>query len=42
MRPQIPRTLDLWKLEGSPEAQDITQVLNPADHNIDLELFFLS
>jgi putative nucleotidyltransferase with HDIG domain len=42
MRPQIPRTLDLWSLEGSAQAQDITQVLNPADHKLDLESFFLS
>ncbi|MDP2848585.1 MAG: HD-GYP domain-containing protein [Humidesulfovibrio sp.] len=42
MRPQIPRTLELWRLDGSPEAQDIIQVLNPAEHKIDLELFFLS
>lgn len=42
MRPQIPRTLDLFQLEGSSEAQDIAQVLNPAEYKIDLELFFLS
>jgi len=42
MRPQIPRTLDLWSLEGSAQAQDIAQVLNPADYKLDLESFFLS
>lgn len=42
MRPQIPRTLDLWGLEGSDQAQDIAQVLNPAEFKIDLEPFFLS
>lgn len=41
-RPQIPRVLDLFALEGTPQAQEITQVLNPAECNIDLELFFLS
>lgn len=42
MRPQIPRVLDLFALEGTAEAQEITQVLNPAECNIDLEHFFLS
>jgi len=42
MRPQIPRTLDLLELEGSGQAQDIAQVLNPAEYKIDLESFFLS
>jgi len=42
MRPQIPRTLDLLELEGSGQAQDIAQVLNPAEYKIDLETFFLS
>ena len=42
MRPQIPRTLNLWELEGSDQAQDIDQVLNPAEFKIDLEPFFLS
>jgi len=42
MRPQIPRTLDLLELEGSGQAQDIAQVLNPAEYKIDLEPFFLS
>jgi putative nucleotidyltransferase with HDIG domain len=42
MRPQIPRTLDLLGLEGTGQAQDIAQVLNPAEYKIDLETFFLS
>ncbi|MGE4262921.1 MAG: HD-GYP domain-containing protein [Desulfovibrio sp.] len=42
MRPQIPRTLDLLELEGTVQAQDIAQVLNPAEYKIDLETFFLS
>ena len=42
MRPQIPRVLDLWQLEQTPQAQDIAQVLNPAEYKIDLESFFLS
>jgi hypothetical protein len=40
MRPQLARVLDLEALEGTPQAQDITEVLNPADHKIDLERFF--
>lgn len=42
MRPQIPRILDLLELEGTGQAQDIAQVLNPAEYKIDLETFFLS
>jgi len=42
MRPQMPRVLDLLALEGTPEAQDIVQVLNPDEHKLDLERFFLS
>ncbi len=42
MRPQIPRTLDLLELEGTGQAQDIAQVLNPSEYKIDLEPFFLS
>jgi len=40
MRPQLARVLDLEALEGTPQAQDIAEVLNPADHKIDLERFF--
>ncbi|MDP3426480.1 MAG: HD-GYP domain-containing protein [Humidesulfovibrio sp.] len=40
MRPQLARTLDLEALEGTPQAQDIAEVLNPADHKLDLERFF--
>ena len=40
MRPQLPRILDLWAVEGTPEAQDVAEVLNPAAHKIDLERFF--
>jgi hypothetical protein len=39
MRPQLPRLLDLEALEGTPQAQDIAEVLNPADFKIDLERF---
>jgi hypothetical protein len=42
MRPQIPRALDLFAVEGGPEAQEIVQVMNPAEFKIDLEPFFLS
>ncbi|SNR98073.1 HDIG domain-containing protein [Humidesulfovibrio mexicanus] len=42
MRPQIPRCLDLLALEGTPQAQDIDRVLNPAEHKIDVEPFFLA
>jgi len=42
MRPQIPRSLDLYEIAEGPEAQEITQVLNPAEFKIDLEPFFLS
>lgn len=42
MRPQIPRALDLFAVEGGPEAQEIEQVINPVDYKIDLEPFFLS
>ncbi len=42
MRPQLPRMLDLLALSGTPQAQEISQVLDPAECNIDLELFFLS
>ncbi len=42
MRPQIPRVLDLQALDGGPDAQEIVQVLNPAEFKIDLEPFFLS
>ena len=40
MRPQLPRTLDLEALEGTPEAQEIAEVLNPAEYKIDVERFF--
>ncbi|MBU1231204.1 MAG: HD-GYP domain-containing protein [Proteobacteria bacterium] len=39
MRPQLPRLLNLWVVEGTAEAQDIAEVLNPAEHKIDLEPF---
>ncbi len=42
MRPQIPRCLDLLALEGTPQAQDIEHVLNPAEYKIDVEPFFLA
>jgi putative nucleotidyltransferase with HDIG domain len=42
MRPQIPRVLDLFEAAGGSEAQEIIQVLNPAEFKIDLEPFFLS
>jgi putative nucleotidyltransferase with HDIG domain len=42
MRPQLARLLDLEALEGTPEAQDISEVLNPADFKIDLERFLNS
>jgi hypothetical protein len=40
MRPQLARMLDLEALERTPQAQDIAEVLNPADYKIDLERFF--
>ncbi|OGR34552.1 MAG: hypothetical protein A2051_13805 [Desulfovibrionales bacterium GWA2_65_9] len=40
MRQQQPRVLDLEALKGTPQAQDIDEVLNPADYKIDLERFF--
>ena len=40
MRPLPPRVLDLEALKGTPQAQDIDEVLNPADFNLDLERFF--
>ncbi len=42
LRQRLPLTLDLDALTGSPQAQDIAQVLNPAELQIDLEPFFLS
>jgi putative nucleotidyltransferase with HDIG domain len=39
MRPRLPRLLCLEALEGTPQAQDIAEVLNPADFKIDLEHF---
>lgn len=42
LRPRIPCTLDLDALTGSPQGQDIVQVLNPAELQLDLEPFFLS
>lgn len=42
MRPITPRNLDLEALSGTPQAQDIQQVLNPAEHKLNLEVFFLS
>ena len=40
MRPQLPRLLDLESLEGTAQAQDIAEGLDPADFKIDLERFF--
>lgn len=40
MRPQMARLLDLEAVEDTPEAQDIDEVLNPAEYKIDLERFF--
>ena len=40
MRPQLPRVLDLEAVENTPQAQDIAEVLNPADFKIDIERFF--
>ncbi|MHC1700546.1 MAG: HD-GYP domain-containing protein [Humidesulfovibrio sp.] len=40
MRPRPPQLLDLETLEGTPAAQNIAEVLNPAEHKIDLERFF--
>jgi len=40
MRPQLPRLLDLEAVENTPQAQDIAEVLNPADFKIDMERFF--
>ena len=34
-----PRMLDLETLEGTPQAQDIAEVLNPLDYKLDLERF---
>jgi len=42
MRPQLPRSLDLAEAADGPGAQEILQVLNPAEFKIDLEPFFLS
>jgi len=42
MRPQIPHSLDLFETADGAEAQEILQVLNPAEFKIDLEPFFLS
>ncbi|MBU1042305.1 MAG: HD-GYP domain-containing protein [Proteobacteria bacterium] len=39
MHPVLPRMLDLEAMEGTPEAQDIAEVLNPADYKLDLEQF---
>ncbi|MBU1042303.1 MAG: HD-GYP domain-containing protein [Proteobacteria bacterium] len=39
MRPQLSRLLDLETLEGTPQAQDIAEVLNPFDYKLDLERF---
>ena len=37
MRLTIPRVLNLEALEGTPQAQEIAEVLNPAEYRIDLE-----
>jgi len=42
MRPRIPASLDLHALFGTDQAQEIIQVLNPAEAKINLEPFFLS
>jgi HD-GYP domain-containing protein (c-di-GMP phosphodiesterase class II) len=39
MRPQRPRVLDLEAMENTPQAQEIAEVLNPADYKIDVERF---
>ncbi|MBU1042304.1 MAG: HD-GYP domain-containing protein [Proteobacteria bacterium] len=39
MRPVLPRVLDLEAMEGTPQAQDIAEVLNPADYRLDMERF---
>lgn len=41
-RPQLPRVADLEALAGTPEALEITEVLNPAEHKIDLERFLMA
>ena len=40
MRPQLPRTIDLLAVEGTDAAQDVAEVLSPAEYKIDLERFF--
>ncbi|MDQ7836459.1 MAG: HD-GYP domain-containing protein [Humidesulfovibrio sp.] len=40
LRPRLPRVLDLEALEATHEAQDIAEVLNPADYKIDMGRFF--
>jgi len=37
MRPRKPRVLNLEALEGTPQAQEIAEVLSPAEHRIHLE-----
>ncbi|OGR34554.1 MAG: hypothetical protein A2051_13815 [Desulfovibrionales bacterium GWA2_65_9] len=39
MCPRKPCTLNLEALEGTPESQDIAEVLSPAEHRIDLERY---
>lgn len=41
-RPLIPRVVDLEALSGTTGALDITEVLNPAEHKIDLERFLMA
>ena len=39
MCPRRPCILNLAALEGTPEAQDITEALSPAEHRLDLERY---
>jgi len=41
-RPLIPRVVDLEALSGTTGSLDITEVLNPAEHKIDLERFLMA
>jgi HD-GYP domain-containing protein (c-di-GMP phosphodiesterase class II) len=42
MCPRRPCILDLEALEGTPEAQDIAEVLSPDEHRIDLEHYLFT
>jgi putative nucleotidyltransferase with HDIG domain len=41
-RPQAPRLVDLDALSGTEGALDIAEVLNPAEHKVDLERFLMA